>query len=215
MPPQGFRAVSETVVKKSRFIATVARCDTQPEARALVDEARHTYPDARHHCSAWLIDDDGTTTSHTSDDGEPAGTAGMPMLKALLNANLVSVAVVVTRYFGGVKLGASGLTRAYSTAVAAAIRDMPRVIRQERQLWALDAPHAEAAKIADELIRAGGMITEQTHDENTTSIVFVFDGDPAALVARSTQGANHARLVGTYRCEPLRDDVKPPLGSVA
>jgi len=74
MPPLGFRAVSETVIKKSRFIATVARCDSQAEARALVDEARRTHPDARHHCAAWLLEVDGTTTSHSSDDGEPAGT---------------------------------------------------------------------------------------------------------------------------------------------
>jgi len=215
MPPLGFRAVSEMVIKKSRFIATVARCDSQAEARALVDDARRSHSDARHHCSAWLIDDDSTTTSHSSDDGEPAGTAGMPMLKVLLSADLVNVAVVVTRYFGGVKLGASGLTRAYSGAVATAIRDMPRVTKQARQLWALDAPHAEAAKATDELIRAGATITNQTHDKNTTSIVFIFDGDPAALVARATQGSSHARLVVTYLFEPLMDDVKPPLESVA
>jgi len=201
MPPLGFRAVSETVIKKSRFIATVARCDSQAEARALVDDARRAYPDARHHCAASLIEVDGVATSHSSDDGEPAGTAGMPMLKALLNADLANIAVVVTRYFGGVKLGASGLTRAYAGAVTAVIADMPRVTRQVLQLWALNAPHADAAKIADELLRAGATITSQTHDEAVTSLVFTYDGDPAALVARATQGVGKPRPVGTTTAE--------------
>ena len=201
MPPLGFRAVTETVIKKSRFIATVTRCDSVVDARTLVDEARRTYPDARHHCAAWLIDYDGVVTSHSSDDGEPAGTAGMPMLKALLNADVVNVAVVVTRYFGGVKLGASGLTRAYAGAVTAAVADMPRVTRQVRQLWRLDAPHADAAKIADELLRAGATITSQTHDEATTGLVFTYDGDPTALLAKITQGAGRASPAGTTTAE--------------
>ena len=201
MPPQGFRAASEIAIKKSRFIATVARCDSQAEARALVDEARRAHPDARHHCSAWVLDDNGVATSHSSDDGEPAGTAGMPMLKALLNADLVNIAVVVTRHFGGVKLGASGLVRAYSGAVTAVIGEMPRVTRQVRQLWELDATHADAAKITDELLRASATITSQTHGEAITSLVFTYDGDPAALVARATQGAGRARPVGTTTAE--------------
>jgi len=201
MPPPGFRAVSETVIKKSRFIATVARCDSGAEARALVDDARRAYPDARHHCAAWLLDDNGVATSHSSDDGEPAGTAGMPMLKALLNADLINIAVVVTRYFGGVKLGAGGLTRAYAGAVTAAIADMPRVTRQVLQLWALDAPHADAAKITDELLRAGATITSQTHDEAVTSLVFTYDGEPMALLAKITQGASQPRPAGTTTAE--------------
>ncbi|MBR1854127.1 MAG: YigZ family protein [Lachnospiraceae bacterium] len=106
----------EIVEKKSRFIATVARCETEEEAVSFIESMKKKYWDARHNCSAFVIGDRGELT-RCSDDGEPSGTAGRPMLEVLLGEGLHNVCVVVTRYFGGVLLGTGGLVRAYTQAV--------------------------------------------------------------------------------------------------
>lgn len=106
--------------KKSRFIATVRRCETEEEAVAFIEEMKKKYWDARHNCSAFCIGSRGELT-RCSDDGEPSGTAGRPMLEVLTGAGIRNVAVVVTRYFGGVLLGTGGLVRAYVQAVKAGL----------------------------------------------------------------------------------------------
>ncbi len=106
----------EIVEKKSRFIATVQKCETEEEAAAFVEQIKKKYWDARHNCSAFVIGSRAQLT-RCSDDGEPAGTAGRPMLEVLLGEEIRNVAVVVTRYFGGTLLGTGGLVRAYSQAV--------------------------------------------------------------------------------------------------
>lgn len=106
----------EIVEKKSRFIATIRRVETEEEAVAFIDEMKKKYWDARHNCSAFVIGDRAQLT-RCSDDGEPSGTAGRPMLEVLLGDGVRNIAVVVTRYFGGVLLGTGGLVRAYTQAV--------------------------------------------------------------------------------------------------
>jgi len=109
--------VTEKVIEKSRFITTSRHVDGEDGARAFIEEIRSKYKDATHNCYAYIPDIQGNFPRF-SDDGEPQGTAGMPMLEVIKNKRLVQTAVVVTRYFGGVKLGAGGLVRAYSGAVA-------------------------------------------------------------------------------------------------
>ena len=106
----------EIVEKKSRFIATVQPVETEEEAVAFFDSMKKKYWDARHNCSAFVIGSKNELT-RCSDDGEPSGTAGRPMLEVLLGQEVHNVAVVVTRYFGGVLLGTGGLVRAYTKAV--------------------------------------------------------------------------------------------------
>lgn len=106
----------EIVEKKSRFIAAVAKCETEEEAVRFIESRKKKYWDARHNCSAFVIGERGELT-RCSDDGEPSGTAGRPMLEVLLGEELHDVCVVVTRYFGGVLLGTGGLVRAYTQAV--------------------------------------------------------------------------------------------------
>ena len=106
----------EIVEKKSRFIATVKPVETEEEAQAFINEMKKQYWDARHNCSAFVIGEH-QEMSRCSDDGEPAQTAGRPMLDVLLKEGVTNVAVVVTRYFGGVLLGTGGLVRAYQKAV--------------------------------------------------------------------------------------------------
>ncbi|MBR1930123.1 MAG: YigZ family protein [Lachnospiraceae bacterium] len=106
----------EIVEKKSRFIATVSKCETEEDANRFIAEIKKKYWDARHNCSAFVIGSRGELT-RCSDDGEPSGTAGRPMLEVLLGEELRNVVVVVTRYFGGTLLGTGGLVRAYTQAV--------------------------------------------------------------------------------------------------
>ncbi len=106
----------EIVEKKSRFIATVKKCESEEEAVAFIEEMKKKYWDARHNCSAFVIGSRAELT-RCSDDGEPGGTAGRPMLEVLLGEGIRNIAVVVTRYFGGVLLGTGGLVRAYTQAV--------------------------------------------------------------------------------------------------
>ena len=112
----------EIVEKKSRFIATVRKCETEEEAVAFIEEMKKKYWDARHNCSAFVIGSRGELT-RCSDDGEPGGTAGRPMLEVLLGEGIRNIAVVVTRYFGGVLLGTGGLVRAYTQAVKAGLEN--------------------------------------------------------------------------------------------
>ena len=100
----------EIEIKRSRFITTLARTDTPEEARALIDAVKSEHPQARHNCSAYLIDPpDAAPLQHSSDDGEPSGTAGTPMLEALRASDTWNATTVVTRYFGGILLGGGGL----------------------------------------------------------------------------------------------------------
>jgi len=108
--------------KKSRFIATVRRCGSEAEAAAFIEEMKKKYWDARHNCYAYSIGSRGELT-RCSDDGEPGGTAGRPMLEVLLGEEIRDIAVVVTRYFGGVLLGTGGLVRAYTRAVKEGLKN--------------------------------------------------------------------------------------------
>lgn len=113
-------ATGEIQEKKSRFIATIRPVKTLDEANAFIDEIKKKYWDARHNCSALVIGEKNEI-SRCSDDGEPSGTAGRPMLEVIMGAGIHNVCVVVTRYFGGVLLGTGGLVRAYQGAVKEAL----------------------------------------------------------------------------------------------
>lgn len=108
--------------KKSRFIATIRVCGSEAEAAAFIEEMKKKYWDARHNCSAYVIGSRGELT-RCSDDGEPSGTAGRPMLEVLTGEGIRNIAVVVTRYFGGVLLGTGGLVRAYTQAVKEGLKN--------------------------------------------------------------------------------------------
>jgi uncharacterized YigZ family protein len=123
------------VIRRSRFIATLAPAATVEEAKAFIDEVRAEHPGATHNCFAFVAGPPGSTMRvGMSDDGEPHGTAGRPMLDVLLHSGVGDVAVVVTRYFGGTKLGTGGLVRAYSGAVK---RVLSEAAVREKVSWRL------------------------------------------------------------------------------
>ena len=110
-------------IKKSRFICHIKRVTTEDEARNFIQAVKKEHYKATHNCSAFIVGE-RSEIKRTSDDGEPSGTAGIPMLGVLENHNLTNVCVVVTRYFGGIKLGAGGLIRAYAGSVALAVKEI-------------------------------------------------------------------------------------------
>ncbi|MBO2454703.1 YigZ family protein [Actinomadura barringtoniae] len=110
----------ELEVRRSRFVCTLARAHSPEEAAAFLAAHRRAHRDATHNCTAYVLGEHGELT-RSSDDGEPAGTAGVPMLEVLVRRGLTDTVAVVTRYFGGVKLGSGGLVRAYGQAVSAAV----------------------------------------------------------------------------------------------
>ena len=109
----------EIVIEKSRFICTLKKVQSEAEAQEFIKTIKKEFWDATHNCSAYIVDD---MAQRSSDDGEPSGTAGLPMLEVLRKNKLTNTAAVVTRYFGGIKLGAGGLVRAYTNSVAEAVK---------------------------------------------------------------------------------------------
>lgn len=128
---------TEIVVKKSKFICNLIKVETQEEAENIIKQIKKRYYDARHNCVAYRVIEDEIIVEKASDDGEPSGTAGGPMLKILQKNNLCNVIAIVTRYFGGILLGTGGLVRAYSDATINSIEISEKVeicIGQEAEI---------------------------------------------------------------------------------
>lgn len=188
-------------IKRSHFLGLAARTTSEAQAREFIASRRALYPDARHHCSAFIIANPGATpTERSNDDGEPSGTAGKPMLEVLRGSQIFDVTVVVTRYFGGTLLGTGGLVRAYSQATAQALEQLSLCKRSQQYLWQLRAPVAEAGRIEAEL-RAGGANIVQTRWESQVTIELASavanPTELAALVANVTRGQGQLEAAGT------------------
>lgn len=142
----------EIEIKKSRFIATGLPVSSEPAMRAFIESQRQRFPSANHHCSAYVIGPpDKARAAGSDDDGEPSGTAGKPMLNVLMGQGVGDVCVVVTRFFGGIKLGAGGLVRAYGAAVKELLAEWPLESREPMATLALRFPYDQQG-IIDSLI---------------------------------------------------------------
>lgn len=130
------------IEKKSEFITYLRRTESEEEAKAFIDEIKKMHPKATHHCQAFLIDE---SIQRSNDDGEPSGTAGIPMLEILRKRNMEKITAVVVRYFGGVLLGAGGLIRAYSKGVADALsnNDIYEVKEMNKYTITVDYKYAD------------------------------------------------------------------------
>ncbi|WP_174721934.1 IMPACT family protein [Actinomyces qiguomingii] len=174
---RGEHPETDLEVKRSHFLGRAARTDDEASARAFIASVRARYPDARHHCSAFIVLVPGAQPiERSSDDGEPSGTAGAPMLDVLRGTGLTNTTVVVTRYFGGTLLGTGGLTRAYSQAATRALDAASRVRLDTRRLWRVRVPVADAGRLEAQLrANAGpeGIRMEQTTWEATHAVLTV------------------------------------------
>lgn len=141
---------TEYIIEKSRFIATIAPVSTEEEAQAFIQRISKEFWDATHNCTAYAIGP-RQEQQRSSDNGEPSGTAGKPMLEVLKKTTITNVAVVVTRYFGGIKLGAGGLIRAYSHSVAKAVQEGPKSLIAPRQIVSLTIDYSYFGSVERQL----------------------------------------------------------------
>ncbi|MGE2715944.1 IMPACT family protein [Mycolicibacterium litorale] len=176
------RPCAEAVIKKSRFIARLRHASSEEHVAELLTHARTVDRGAGHHCYAYLLGDEtDSRTERSSDDGEPGGTAGTPILRALKAHDLTNVAAVVSRYWGGVKLGTGGLARAYSGTVTAAIESANLRPRLRMEVFRLEADHADAGRVEGELRARGFEVAEVTYGDRAA--ITVLSADPVALTA--------------------------------
>jgi uncharacterized YigZ family protein len=189
-------ATAEVEVKRSRFLCTLRRVDDEDAARAVVAELRAQHWDARHHCSAFVIGP-RSELQRSSDDGEPAGTAGAPMLEVLRGAGVSDVAAVVTRWFGGTLLGAGGLVRAYGDAVRAALVEAGTRRRVLLTELALEVGHADAGRIESELRTRGVEVLDVEYAATVRLLLGSIEpAGVAAHVAALTGGTGTVERVG-------------------
>ena len=174
---------AELEIRKSRFICTVSRATSDDEARAFINDLKTQNWDANHNCSAYVVGDRGDV-QRTSDDGEPSGTAGVPMLTVLQKRELTDTVAVVTRYFGGTKLGAGGLIRAYGQAVSNAIDAVGIVERKELSQLALTASFEDAGRLENALRAEGREPDDVSYAETVTILLTVDPADVPDLEAR-------------------------------
>ena len=191
-------AEAEIEVKRSRFLCRIVRVETEDDARAVVEATRRRHHDARHHCSAIVLGPD-RALERSADDGEPAGTAGAPMLEVLRGAEVSDVVAVVTRWFGGTLLGAGGLVRAYGDAVRAGLDAADTRHRRLLREVVLELDHAEAGRVETELRARDVVVLDTTYAASVTLRLGVAPDRQAALhavVAELTGGAAEIEPAG-------------------
>ena len=159
-------------IKKSRFICHAKRVYSEEEARDFITAIKKEHYKATHNCSAFIVGE-RSEIKRTSDDGEPSGTAGVPMLGVLENHNLTNVCVVVTRYFGGIKLGAGGLIRAYAGSVALAVKEIGVVEIKEQAGIAIQMSYAQYQEYGNFLREHKLMELETTFTDQIDTIIYV------------------------------------------
>jgi uncharacterized YigZ family protein len=181
-------AEAEIEVKRSRFLCTLRRVEDEAAARAVVEGLRKRHWDAGHHCTAFRIH---PSVERSSDDGEPAGTAGAPMLEVLRGSEVSDVVAVVTRWFGGTLLGAGGLVRAYGDAVRAGLDAGGTLRRDLVREHLLDLDHGVAGRVESDLRSRGITVLDTTYAARATLRLGVPPDQEerlAALVAELTGG---------------------------
>jgi uncharacterized YigZ family protein len=198
-------STEELIEKKSRFLAELHPVTSTEQADALLRAARAAHPGARHHCSALVLSEAATgagPVQRSSDDGEPAGTAGMPMLQSLLHAHLTDTLAIVVRYFGGVKLGAGGLVRAYTAAVEQALAGAELRERTERSEIVLEVPFTDVG-LAENAVRhwadlqgARSALVEPTeYGEGGAQLHLLIDPELAEDLAQDVAAWSQGRFV--------------------
>ncbi|MEW2175707.1 YigZ family protein [Streptomyces sp. NPDC005406] len=159
--------VHETEINRSRFICALAPAATEQDAQDVVARVRREHPTASHNCFAYVIGADASVQK-ASDDGEPGGTAGVPMLQMLTRREMRYVVAVVTRYYGGVKLGAGGLIRAYGGAVGEALDAIGTLTRQRFRIAEVTVGHQRAGRLENELRATGRSVRAVRYAEAVT-----------------------------------------------
>ena len=186
--PRAFRTLrgegfSEIAIKRSRFLGLAAPAPSEAAAQALLAAIRGRHPDARHHAFAYRLGRAGDE-GRFSDDGEPGGTAGRPLMEVLLRAELVDTAIVVTRYWGGILLGTGGLTRAYTQAGAEAVRAAPATAMRPHTLLRARVAYPYLGALEQLVQQLGLTMRDLDYAEHVALTVPVPVGDEQTFRAR-------------------------------
>lgn len=180
---------TEYIIDKSRFISTAKRCNTEEEAQEFINKISKEFWDATHNCTAYTIGPK-QEQQRSSDNGEPSGTAGKPMLEVLKKTNITNTAIVVTRYFGGIKLGAGGLVRAYSHSASLAINQAPKLLIAPRQQLEIIIDYSLYGSI-ERFLKEQDYTFTTTFTDVVTLIIFVSPEDEKSLLDSLTNLTNN------------------------
>lgn len=161
----------EFTEKNSRFITNAAPAFSVEDARAFIDSIKDKYPDANHHVPVYLIGHDGSQIAHCSDNGEPSGTAGRPALSVLAGSGLGDIALVITRYFGGTKLGSGGLVRAYSDSVRLLLEVLPRARKASTTTMMFVIPYSLFEQTQLMVRNHSGVVMDEVYGADVTLTV--------------------------------------------
>lgn len=189
----------EQIIKKSKFIACAKPIQNEEQARNYIEQIRKEYPDATHVCTAYVCGENNMI-QRSSDNKEPAGTAGVPMLEAILNADIENVCVCVVRYFGGIKLGAGGLIRAYSSSTSGVLKEADKVITVPFQQYSITYPY-DLSGTLENWLRRNTMIKDFLYDEEVTCL---FETDKENII-QEIQNLTSGSITPTFIKEVLRD----------
>ncbi len=170
-------SVAEYTEKRSKFIATLKHCETEEEALQFIEEMRSKFWDARHNCFAYSVC--GGSLCRFSDDGEPHGTAGKPILDVILGSSLTNVVIVVTRYFGGVLLGTGGLVRAYSKSAKDAVGNAEIACVEPCSVFETECEYTDHTRLVSLIESSGGRV-ESTEFTDKIKLIYCFK-DEAVL----------------------------------
>ena len=198
---------SRIEIKQSVFIGNAAHVDTREEADSFVADIRRTYPDARHSCYAWKID----STMHMqkySDDGEPSGTAGMPIMNILEHNEITDSIIVVTRYFGGILLGKGGLVRAYTEAAQEAVREAGLVRITEGVAYKITLSYDIAERIIREIELAGFTAEDISYASDVTVIAVCSLGEQERLIQTVTDRSAGRAVIEKEGKRDLKTDIE-------
>ena len=191
------RSVAEYTEKRSKFIATLCPCETEEEAMAFIEEMRSKYWDARHNVFAYTVNKGAS--SRFSDDGEPHGTAGKPILDVIQGSGVKDIAIVVTRYFGGVLLGTGGLVRAYSKSAKDAIACVPLAQMTPCTVFSTSCEYTDHQRLVSLIESSGGNIENSEYTDKVTLTYYFKDTEVEAFLPKLSE-AFSARITAK-ECE--------------
>lgn len=180
---------SEIILSKSRFITYVERAENEQEALAFIDKIKKLHPSATHNCSCYMIGEHDTIQK-ANDDGEPSGTAGVPMLEVLKKQGLKDTVVVVTRYFGGIKLGGGGLIRAYGKATTEGLAAAQVVERKMHYVMKIAIDYNWLGKVENEVRDSHYTLRDISYTEGVELFVFVLKEEEQPFIDWLTELTN-------------------------
>ncbi|GIN12026.1 IMPACT family member YvyE [Shouchella clausii] len=196
----------EIIIQKSRFIAHLSRAETEEKAIAFIESIKKQHWQATHNCSAYLIGEQNLIQK-ANDDGEPSGTAGVPMLEVLKKRNLKDTAVVVTRYFGGIKLGAGGLIRAYGGAVSEGLNAVGIVERTLMRIVHTAVDYTWLGKIENEIRQSPYLLQGIDYLDNVVIRTYVKEAETETFQQWMTERTNGQAKLSEGELVYLEKDV--------